>query len=80
MDCEGNHKDTSDDLSESELDNLFDSLVVDVVENFVGTDANEKDAQIYCTSYGEISIESATSMAIELSNKAFTHALETFNG
>ncbi|RKF74206.1 hypothetical protein GcM1_240023 [Golovinomyces cichoracearum] len=75
MDCEGDHKDTSDDRSESELDNLFDSLVVDVVKNDVGTDANEKEAQIYCTNYGKIIIESATSMALKLSNKAFNNAL-----
>ncbi|TQS38270.1 hypothetical protein Golomagni_01229 [Golovinomyces magnicellulatus] len=64
MDCEGSYNDTSDDLSETELDNLFNSLVVDAVENFVATDANEEDTRIYYTSYGEINNEDATSMGI----------------
>ncbi|KAI0994324.1 hypothetical protein K3495_g13858, partial [Podosphaera aphanis] len=79
VDCEGSREDYENDLSETELDNVFDSLVVNFTENSPVIDPNDMTPNFFCTSYGQMGKAFATSILEELSNKAFNHLLTASN-
>ncbi|KAI0995466.1 hypothetical protein K3495_g12711 [Podosphaera aphanis] len=64
--CEGDYKNEEDDPSETELDDVFDSLVVNFNENSLTCDSNDKNTNSFCTSYGQMGEIHATCTVEEL--------------
>src|SRR6266702_4549016 len=75
MDYKGNN-DEDNDLDD-EITDTFNALVVNIDPN---TLLNEDDqAIIYYTLYGEIELDNATVTALELANRACSHAVITID-
>ncbi|KAI0995592.1 hypothetical protein K3495_g12589 [Podosphaera aphanis] len=79
VDCWGSRDDDENDLSKTELDDAFDSLVVNFTENSPEIDPNDRTANFFCTSYGQMGKVFATSIVEELSNRVFNHSLTASN-
>jgi len=75
MDYKGN--DDKDNDEDDEITNVFNALVINIDPN---TLLNEDDqAIVYYTLYGEIELDNATAIALELANRAYSHVVITIN-
>jgi len=75
MDYEGDNDEDND--KDDEITNAFNALVIDMDPN---TLLNEDDqAIVYYTLYGKIELDNATAIALELANRAYSHAVITIN-
>src|SRR6266567_2561261 len=75
IDYKGND-DKHNDL-DNEITDVFNALVVDMDP---GTLLDEDDqAIVYYTLYGKIELDNATTIALELANRVYNHAVITIN-
>lgn len=62
-----------DEDSEADLEDIFESLVLDI--DPCGTSTTGDDTSAYLTTFGELTPDDATTVSQELANQALTHAL-----
>jgi len=75
MDYKGN--DDKDNNKDNEITNTFNALVVDMDSSTLLDKDNQ--ATVYYTLYNEIELDNITATALELANKACSHAVITIN-
>jgi len=75
MDYKGD--DDEDNDKDDEITNAFNALVINIDSN---TLLNKDDqATVYYTLYGKIKLDNITAIALELANRAYSHAVITIN-
>jgi len=75
MDYKGD--DDKDNNEDNKITNIFNALVIDIDPNTLLNKDNQ--AIVYYTLYGEIKLDNATAIALELANRAYSHAVTTIN-
>jgi len=75
MDYKGdNNKDNNKD---NKITNAFNALVINIDPNTLLNEDNQ--TTVYYTLYSKIELDNATATALELANRAYSHAVTTIN-
>ena len=75
MDYEGN--DNEDNNKDDKITDAFNTLVINIDPNTLLNKDNQ--TIVYYTLYGEIKLDNATAIALELANRAYSHVVTTIN-
>jgi len=75
MDYKGNNN--KDNNLDDKITNAFNALVVNIDPSTLLNKDNQ--ATVYYTLYGEIKLDNAIAIALELANRAYSHAVTTIN-
>ena len=78
MDYKGNNgEDNKDNDLDNEITDAFNALVVDIDLSTLLNKDNQTTA--YYTLYSKIKLDNTTAIALELANRAYSHAISTIN-
>ena len=75
MDYKGNNN--KDNNKDDEITNAFNTLVINIDPNTLLNKNNQ--AIVYYTLYSKIKLDNMTAIALELANRAYSHAVTTIN-
>ena len=75
MDYKGNNN--KDNNKDNKITNVFNTLVINMDPNTLLNKDNQ--ATVYYTLYSKIKLDNATATALELANRAYSHAVTTIN-
>jgi len=75
MDYKGNNDE--DNNKDDEITNAFNALVINIDPNTLLNKDNQ--AIVYYTLYSKIKLDNTTAIALELANRAYSHAVITIN-
>jgi len=69
--------DDKDNNKDDEITNAFNTLVINIDPNTLLNKNNQ--AIVYYTLYSKIKLDNMTAIALELANRAYSHAVTTIN-